>query len=357
LQLRVALGLLVGVALAIGLLGEFGVRAILQALQTLGWGGFAAIVAFHLGLVLLMGVAWWLLGRARRDARLWRFVWARLIRDAASQALPLSHVGGVVLGARALTLAGVSATFATASTIVDIAVEFVGQLVYTLLGLGLLCWLRPGSRLILPILLGVGVMAVLAVLFVAVQASGSGMLERLVTRLMARWIGRQPGGAAVLPDAIRAIRGRHAALALAWLAHLASWLFTGVQAWLTLRLLHVPLGLAQALVIDSLTFGLRSLAFMVPSAIGVQEGAYVLLGALFGVGPQLALALSLTRRGRDLVIGVPALLGWQWQEGRHGRRQEGQGSPSAGIPPAGAGGTLASSALDPPRAEPLDPFT
>ncbi len=60
---------------------------------------------------------------------------------------------------------------------------------------------------------------------------------------------------------------------------------------------HRPRGLARApadgatldfaavLVIESLLYAIRSVAFFVPNAIGVQEGAYVMLGAGFGLAP------------------------------------------------------------------------
>jgi len=60
----------------------------------------------------------------------------------------------------------------------------------------------------------------------------------------------------------------------------------------------------------------RSMAFMVPQALGVQEGGYIMMGAMFGVPAEAALALSLVRRARDLTIGVPVLLLWQIMEGR-----------------------------------------
>ena len=53
---------------------------------------------------------------------------------------------------------------------------------------------------------------------------------------------------------------------------------------------------------------------MVPNGLGVQEGAYTLLGPLFGLPAEMALALSLTKRARDISIGVPALLVWQAME-------------------------------------------
>jgi hypothetical protein len=54
----------------------------------------------------------------------------------------------------------------------------------------------------------------------------------------------------------------------------------------------------------------------VPVNAGVQEAGYAGLGAIFGVPPELSLAVSLVRRARDVVIGVPILLIWQYVEMR-----------------------------------------
>jgi putative membrane protein len=246
----------------------------------------------------------------------WRFVWGRLIRDAASQALPLSQLGGMVLGARALSLAGVSGPFATASLVADLGLELAALIFYALLGLGLLWWLRPASSLIVPIAAGLVVMAVLSAAFVAVQVRGTGAIAGWLARRKGRWAEAGQQYALRLPWAMRQIHSRYGTLALAWLLHVVCWLLTGVQAWLTFRLMHLPVNFGAAIVIDSVSFALRAILFMVPSGIGVQEGAYVLLGALFGVGPQTALAVSIVRRGRDLVIAVPALVALQYWEGR-----------------------------------------
>ena len=78
----------------------------------------------------------------------------------------------------------------------------------------------------------------------------------------------------------------------------------------------VTIGPVAVIAIESLIFAVRSIAFVVPGALGVQEGAYLLLAPLFGLDPQVAVALSLLKRARDLTIGVPALLLWQASEGR-----------------------------------------
>ncbi len=98
--------------------------------------------------------------------------------------------------------------------------------------------------------------------------------------------------------------------------HLACWIAGALEAWLALRLAGAALPFKTVLVIESLLYAIRTLAFAVPNAVGVQEGAYVLIGASFGLAPDMALALSLVKRARDLAIGLPALGVWQIVESR-----------------------------------------
>jgi len=60
----------------------------------------------------------------------------------------------------------------------------------------------------------------------------------------------------------------------------------------------------------------RAAAFLIPGAIGVQEGGFIVLGSLVGLGPEVSLALSLTKRVRELLLGIPGLIIWQAAEGR-----------------------------------------
>jgi len=75
-------------------------------------------------------------------------------------------------------------------------------------------------------------------------------------------------------------------------------------------------GLGSLIVLESLTFALRSAAFFVPAAAGVQEGGYVLLGGALGIGPDIGLALSLLKRGRELALGGAGLTLWHFIESR-----------------------------------------
>lgn len=305
--------LVAGLALSVVLIGHSEINDIATAFASLGLAGFGLVAALHLALLGVMGLAWGVLLRGWHNPA-W-CIWARLVRDGAAEVLPLSQLGGFVFGTRALVLTGISTRLASASTVVDVTLELVAQLAYTLLGLFLLAWLRPGSAIALPAVAALLAMAVLVVLFVLAQRRGFGAVERMIAGLTRQLFGATPPGGS-LRETIARIHARPRLLGAGFTLHLLAWILVGGETWLMLRLLGAPVALAAALVIDSLLSGLRSVAFMVPQALGVQEGGYILLGALFGVSPEAALALSLVRRARDLAIGAPSLLVWQAIESR-----------------------------------------
>jgi hypothetical protein len=48
----------------------------------------------------------------------------------------------------------------------------------------------------------------------------------------------------------------------------------------------------------------------------VQEGGYVVVGSLLGIPGDAAFALSLISRVRELILGIPGLVVWQFTEAR-----------------------------------------
>jgi hypothetical protein len=79
-------------------------------------------------------------------------------------------------------------------------------------------------------------------------------------------------------------------------------------------------------VIESLGQAIKVVGFAVPAAVGVQEGGYVLVCGLYGLSPEVAIALSLIKRVREIALGLPALAAWQWLEAR---------PAAAGLPSSG----------------------
>ncbi len=325
---RTLLAVLAGAGLLVWLLLRTGLAPVIAAAAKLGLPGLALIVAFQLILSLIMGGAWALLGRGGRPMPFSGFVWARLTRDAVSQALPLTQVGGLVIGGRALALEGMAGDFALASTISDLAVEFVTQIAFVALGGGLLAWLRPHEHMGAPVLAVVGALAIMATGMVLAQFWGAHWIETGLRRVLRI----APGGdeSAPVAHAFRVIARRPDRIAVACAMHLAAWLLAALQTWMTLALLGARISLGGAVVLDSLTAGVKAVAFFIPASLGVQEGMLVWLGLMFGVAPGAALALSLARRARDLLIGLPVLAAWQWRHGARIWRRESHPPIAAG---------------------------
>lgn len=340
-KLRIAaLLLLAGLAAGTALVAWYDAGAIATTLLKIGWGGFVLICAIHFCLIAINGVAWHVLIPGDPLRRWPIFVWARLVRTAAAEVLPLSQLGGPAAGIRLAVLHDVPGALAAASVIVDVAIEFVTQLAYATLALLLLALRRPDAEVMLPAAAWLIVAAALCAGFILAQRRGSRLFERLSPRIARHFSSVLPTTIEAITASLAAIHRRPRRIAIATALHFIEWLASGAEGWLALHLMDVPISFAAVTGIEGLLYAVRSAAFMVPIAAGVQEGGYLLVGAAFGLAPDQALALSLLKRGRDLTLGVPALLGWQafeggqWWRGRQvsvakeklRRPEQGQGS-------------------------------
>ncbi len=87
------------------------------------------------------------------------------------------------------------------------------------------------------------------------------------------------------------------------------------EVWLALLLLGHPVSVTEATVLESLGQAIRAAAYAVPAGLGVQEGGFVVLGMTLGFGPEVGLVLSLAKRFRELLVGLPGLVAWHLLEG------------------------------------------
>jgi putative membrane protein len=313
---RFAILAAVGVALALYLVRYVGWHAVLAAAAAIGWTGFALFCFCALGLFVLLGAAWQALLPAAYAPRLSLLVRARLVRDSTAEVLPLSQLGGIAFGVRAAMLQGMPAPLAAGSMIADVTTEMLAQIVYTALGMVILAARVPQSSHVAALIRGCATglaLAVIAVaLFIALQRRSGQITARLASRMLRRAGQRLNGVGAALETIYRSPARVVSSVAL----HLAAWIGNAAAVWLAFRLIGTRIDLTAAIAIESIVYAIRSAAVFIPNALGVQEGAYILLGPLFGVATDAALAISVLKRARDIAIGVPVLLMWQAAEGR-----------------------------------------
>jgi putative membrane protein len=291
----------------------------------LGWR-LVPITLFHLAPLSFDTLAWRQLFPASSRPHFPRLLRLRWIRESINSLLPVAGVGGDLVGARLIHKAGVPGTEAAASIVVDITIGAAAQLLFVLAGvLALLARsnVDAASDVARSALIGVGVFAAGIAGFVLVQHNSMfSLFARLARRIAPHeWLTEFEGHASAVDGAVTAIYRKPLAFIRANALRLAGCAAGAGEVWLVMYFLSKPLSLKDAFILESLSSGVRAAAFMVPGALGAQEGSIVLFGALFGLPADMALAISLTKRVRELALGVPGLLAWQWAEGRHLLRQ------------------------------------
>ena len=317
MKLGFVLAALAGVLGAVWLIFHVGFDAVLGAALSVGWHGFALLCLYGVANFALLGCAWFLLVPPYGWRSAVTFCWGRAVRDSAGDVLPFSQFGGMVIGARATILRGVPQGVAFASMIVDTTVEMIAQIGIVILGLVILTLHLPGAASRIPMVqvtvIGILVAVLAAGAFVVVQRRGFAFLERIAERLLPA----AAAPAAAINRAINAIHEKPWRMAAACAVHLMGWLFSAFGTWLALQLIQAPISFAEAIAIESLLCAARSAAVFVPGAIGVQEAGYAVMMPMFGLTPEVGIAVSLLRRAREIALGVPVLLGWQIAEGGH----------------------------------------
>jgi putative membrane protein len=305
----------VGIALFVGIVAWEGVGEVAGALAGAGFG-LLAVAAFHLIPLVGDALGWGALLATRAAVPTRTAIYGRWISESVNQLLPVAQIGGSVVRANLVARRGVPGAFAGASVVVDVTTLVGSQIAFTLLGLALLLAQVGGQSLAATALVGTALMSVLLLGFYFMQRRGMfGLLARGLRRLA-------PGGAAValaagasdLDADVRRLygEGRAVARSLAW--HLFAWIVGAGEVWLALHFLGHPVDLSTALLLESLGQAVRAAAFAIPGALGVQEGGYLLLGQVLGIGPETSLALSLAKRVRELALGLPGLVAWQIEE-------------------------------------------
>jgi putative membrane protein len=315
-RIALALGLAALIALVVG----EGAGTLVGLLSHAGW---ILLLLVPLQVIpMLFDVLGWraLLAAPTRVSGLFLIAW---IRQAINRLLPVASVGGEIVGVRLLRGQGVGGMSAAASVIVELMLGLVAQ--YVLVALGVLCLFARTShaggdpdRMVRALLLGLAVSLPPLILMIIVLREGQVFLriERAARRFLGGWLSHDlmADQGARLDEEVRGIFAGSMRVGRSTFWQLGGYIVGVSEVWFALRWLGHPVSVGDALVLESLTQAAKSVFFMVPAALGVQEAGLMGVGLLLGLSAEVALALSLAKRLREVVFGVPALLIWQWME-------------------------------------------
>ena len=310
------LATIAGLAVAVWTFGEAGLGDVLAIAGRMGAGGFLLYCLYSMPVFAILGAAWLAVAREEGWGRIGLFTWGRLLREAASDLLPFSQIGGLIISTRMMTAAGVVRWRVYASQIADTTTELASQLIFTLYGVGVAAAILLGddraAALRWPAFIALTALVAIVAALIAAQRWMLPIANAIGGRLMPGVIGA--GGE--IDTELRAIYARRRMVLASFLLNLLGWVASATGAWIVLRLMGIAAPLWVVLAIESLIATLRSVAFAVPGGIGVQEAGYALVGPLLGLPIESALALALAKRARDLAIAVPIMILWQIGEAR-----------------------------------------
>jgi putative membrane protein len=310
----------IGTALFVALLAWQGFGAVATTLMTAGWG-LLLVVAFHLLPLVIDACAISVMLDARGIAG--ATLVARWIGESVNSLLPAGQLGGPVIMVRQLVQRGVAMPDAAAAIAVSTTMQLASQIAFAILGVAV--FMASESRGALaglggPLTISVVVLTLFVVGFFFAQRGG--LFGRL-SRFASRSFGARDMtiNADAIDVAVRALYRQGPKVAATFTASLVAWIVGTGEVWLALDLLGHPVGWHDALLLESVGQAIRGAAFAIPGSLGAQEGGFLLLAPLVGLPLETALALSLTKRAREIALGVPGLLYLHLRERRWQRRR------------------------------------
>jgi putative membrane protein len=302
-----------GVLLFAGVLISQGLTAVFATLAVAGWG-LPLVALLHLvplGLDAASIRVMFDTSKVRSSLR--DAILARWAGESANSFLPAGPIGGPVVMSRYFAQRGMSMRDAAAGVTVSTTLQALAQIVFALMGVAMLgahASQRSEHAVRTPLIISGVVLAVCLTGFYLMQRRGLfGKLMRTFKRFSGKRDWSQITSQADAIDlAVQDAYGRRGRVAASFFLSFVGWVIGTAEVYLVLQLLRFPVSWGDALLLESLGQAIRAAGFAIPGSLGIQEGGFLLLAPLAGLRPETALALSLAKRAREVLLGVPGLL-------------------------------------------------
>ncbi|MEE2698688.1 MAG: lysylphosphatidylglycerol synthase domain-containing protein [Pseudomonadota bacterium] len=311
------IGLAVGLLVMTGLIAWQGVMEVGGLLFSTGWT-LLWVPVIWIPSILMNARCWQILFAPGFGPTFRQAFFAQWMGRAVNTLLPVASLGGEVVKARTLILWGIKPTHASASAIVDKTIQALTTILWGVTGTIILAYLALDNKLATSILISIAIVGSGIAGFIIIQKAGLfGFIVKSAHKVTKSNVIKDLINVAGATDkTVNELYKLHSKLAVATLWRLIALISQTGEVWLAAYLLGSPISIIEALLLKSLSSTLSDFAFIIPNSYGVQEGAFVVLGGLIGLSPNVALAISLTIRIREFLIDVPGLVLWQHNEGR-----------------------------------------
>ncbi len=309
--------LIAGLFLVAYLIYRVGFFELINAMSAIKWAIFP-IFTIHIVQIIFCAFAWYVLSPDNYGLSSNKFIIARWIRESIASLLPIAQIGGEVIGARVLTLSGMRGVTAASSVIVDLTIEVLTLFIFTIIGVALFSIDYPQNYFIKDLDISLIITALILIVFLVLQRHGLfRWLSTLIESLADRWSLLRITDMDNLHDEVQSLYANKKNLVKASIYHMSAWIFGALEIWLILYYIGMPVSLTESLLLECFTLAIRSAAFFLPGGLGAQEGGFIFIGYILGIPPHISLAVSLIKRCREIILGVPGLLFWHILESRN----------------------------------------
>lgn len=293
-----------------------GYRDVLTALHQAGWG-IVWTSLYHSVPMFLCVIGWHNLMPGHKRPSLLFMFYILWLRTSVNNLMPVARIGGEIIAVRVMVKNGVRKTVAIASTVVELTTSVLAVFLFNTVGIGLFAFRVSDSNVVWKLIAGLLFSLPLIGAMVAIQKFGFfGTLNKIFKLMIRDKWKHYAGSAAQLDRAVHTMYRRRSQVLSCGFWQFVSWVSGSGEIALALSFLGHPLTLLDCFTLEALIQASSSAAFAVPGALGVQEAGFMLFGHMLGLATDIATALAVIRRCRDMLIFVPGLLAWQIQEGR-----------------------------------------
>ncbi len=317
----------VGIGLFGWLIKSAGLHALLKNFQQAGWP-FLLLFVPYLLVYMFDAMGWQVTFHHRpKELGFLRLFLVRTAGESLNNTLPSAYLGGEPVKAVLLKRFHVDMAEAASSVIAAKTTMTIAQIMFILVGFGAFYTATEGAVLIpglLPgilILLGIGVFGI-GVLVRWQQTGFTRPLMQLAEkfRFLARKLNKYQEGLLRLDENLSRLHadgGSKFWVSIGWF--LGGWMVGILEVYLFGLVFDISITLLDAVAIEALSTMARTMGFIIPGSVGVQEGGIVLLFLAVGQTTLAGVSFSLVRRVRELLwIGFGfGLLGWYGRSAPH----------------------------------------
>lgn len=309
-------GFLLGI-LVLGIIMSWtGFQEVGQAFIT---GGPALLLLVFLYPVELFprAAAWSILYTSENSLKYSVFVYGTWIGQSLNRLIPTATIGGDIIRGRLLLQKGGDESGMISSLIADKTAHAVSILMLLILGIFLIITRVQDIRIIVGLLIAVAILGTGIVFFIRLQRSSgiSSRLDKWSSDGKLEFLSTSVDAARTIENQLDELYSNPGKFLISVGIRIGFQIVLAAEIWAAAWLMGFEISVFEAVTLRVVSFGVRSLAFVVWGGLGVQEGVYALLSAFVGLPPGTLIAISLATRVREIVAAAPGVIIWVTGEG------------------------------------------